>query len=116
MIRILIADDEEIVRSMFKRHLSDYDLTFATNWAELLSVLNRQKFDLVITDVIMPDQEEIGQKGLLNVMTEFGVPVIFVSGYSQYNDVKLPANMLFLSKPFAPVELKASINQLLNPV
>lgn len=53
---ILFVDDEEVIRKSFARELQmeDFAVTQAAGGAEALAVLERDRFDLVITDLMMP--------------------------------------------------------------
>lgn len=61
MANILIADDQEKIRQMLKSLFEQYDYTVsvAENGKEALNLFRSQTFDLVITDIIMPDMEGI---------------------------------------------------------
>src|SRR5512134_3717843 len=55
--RLLIVDDERSMREMLSILLrrDGHDVTVATNGREAIDVLGRQPFDLVVSDVKMPD-------------------------------------------------------------
>ncbi len=55
--RILVVDDDEFVCSSLKWLLADegYDVETASDGKTALGVLSRQSFDLVLTDLMMPD-------------------------------------------------------------
>ena len=59
--RVLVIDDEDSVRAMVEAALSHagYTVLCAENGAEGLKVLDSQKFDLVITDILMPEKEGV---------------------------------------------------------
>lgn len=61
MASILIADDQEKIRNMLKSLFEQYNHTvsLAANGKEALGLYRSQAFDLVITDIIMPDMEGI---------------------------------------------------------
>jgi CheY-like chemotaxis protein len=54
--RILIADDQMATREAMAKHATSrgYDVVTVTSGKELLDVASEEKFDLVITDIIMP--------------------------------------------------------------
>jgi len=78
--RILIVDDEEIVRGLFAVSLGDrYECHRAADAQEALSMLTEREFALVISDVQMPGLS--GVELLRKIVTEFpDVAVIMVSG------------------------------------
>jgi len=61
MSRILVIDDEELVRYSLKRVLegAGFDVTEAGDGDQGLKAVEAQSFDLVITDIIMPNKEGI---------------------------------------------------------
>ena len=78
--RILIVDDDELVRTFFKASLGEhYSCETASGFDEALALLNREEFALVISDVIMPGRS--GIELLREITTRFpDVAVIMVSG------------------------------------
>jgi len=61
MSRILVIDDEELVRYSLKRVLegAGFDVAEAGDGDQGLKAVEAQSFDLVITDIIMPNKEGI---------------------------------------------------------
>lgn len=59
--RILIVDDDAGVRQVLKNMLvaAGYTVTLANNGREAMERLQREGFDLIITDLVMPEQEGI---------------------------------------------------------
>ncbi len=59
--RVMFVDDEDYVRSMLSAYFSDkFDVVTAGSAAEALDLLDREAYDLVISDVIMPEMDGIG--------------------------------------------------------
>lgn len=80
--RVLVVEDEESHRILLEMHLKDagYDYSLTESPQEALALLDKEKFDLIITDIVMPDMdgieflEEIKQKKLnINVILISGV-------------------------------------------
>ena len=61
MARILLIDDEELVRETIKLQLEidGHEVTVAANGREGLKLFESAAFDLVITDILMPEVEGI---------------------------------------------------------
>ena len=59
MARILLIDDEELVRDTMRMQLEldDHVVTVAVNGREGLKLFEKASFDLVITDILMPEVE-----------------------------------------------------------
>jgi len=85
---ILIVDDDAPVRSVLRRKLEqyDYDLCEAADGAEAIQALETAHFDLVITDIIMPERDGIETICFLR-MKQPEVKIIAISA---------PSNQLFL--------------------
>lgn len=83
-MRVLAVDDNPTCLKVLAKLLSEckYHVTTATNGFDGLKMLreNRKNFDLVISDVAMPDMD--GFKLLELVGLEMDLPVIMLSGYS----------------------------------
>ena len=77
--KILLIEDEKIYRMAFKRLVDEeklpYDYIEATSVAEAQSVLDSQKFDIIIADYSLGDGTAFDVLGLVD-----DAPVIFVTG------------------------------------
>jgi two-component system, NtrC family, response regulator HydG len=85
--RILIVDDEESLRLTFKMFLSREGygpISVAATYEEAESLIERESFDLVISDIVM---EGASGMDLLRRIKESGLkcPVIMVTGYPNIN-------------------------------
>ncbi len=121
MAGILIIDDDETIRSVFKRFLEGkgHKVTVAADGRQGLRALEDGAIDLVITDIMMPETD-----GLEVVMAirgrEADVPVIAISGGMH----AMPMDFLPMAKKFGakdvlykPVELDdllAAVKKALN--
>lgn len=117
---VLLVDDEGAVVSteqeMIERYL-DYKVTGLTNSVEALEVFRAKPdhFDLVITDMIMPQMTgEVFAKELRAIRPD--IPIILCTAYSE-GIVKNRAEEIggaFLLKPFDLYELGKAIRKTLN--
>lgn len=59
--KILVVDDDPAVREVVRTMLesADYDVAVAANGKEALAALKVSKYDVIITDLVMPEQEGI---------------------------------------------------------
>src|SRR5689334_1241398 len=81
-LRIAIADDEIDMRDYFQKMLPALGhvvVSAATTGSELVEQCRRQRPDLVITDVKMPDMDGIEAANVL--YQDHPIPVILVSAY-----------------------------------
>lgn len=58
---ILVVDDDEQIRHVLRRKLEqcEYDVCEAANGREAIRALETAPFDLVLTDIVMPDTDGI---------------------------------------------------------
>jgi two-component system cell cycle sensor histidine kinase/response regulator CckA len=117
---ILVVDDEPIDAKVAARMLTEAGYTTAEvhNAREALALLGNgeRRFDLVVTDVVMPETD--GRTlGRLIEDRHPGLPVIYVSGYASNDmfhrgspDPKAP----FLQKPFSSDALISLVRELLQ--
>lgn len=116
--KILVIDDEEIVRVCCKRALVDegYDVDVTSSGKEGLELFSRQKYDLVLVDLKMPRME--GMEVLANIKRQApGQKVIIITGYMQDEQSEDPpffGAAYYLEKPFAPDVLLNMINNALK--
>lgn len=123
MQRILIIDDEESALDLLRRILEQegYEVVEAKNGQEGLEVFRKQRFDLVVTDMVMPVKD--GLKTILELRQEDpAVPVIAISGggaiaKERYLNVAgYIEGVCTIPKPFTRQELLASVSKLLGLV
>jgi len=81
--RILIADDQLATREALTKHatLRGYDVVTVTNGVEVLSIASEEKFDVVITDLIMPDLNGVAATEIMKLQGNT-TPVIAMTGLS----------------------------------
>ena len=120
MARILVVDDEPPIRHLIARVLTGagHEISEAADGAEAASKLKAEPFDLVITDIVMPNLD--GLETLMNLARDGEkVPVIAISGIYPDSSLYLKAAKslgarLTLSKPFRESELVAAVNDVLG--
>lgn len=87
MSRLLLVDDEQDIRYLFKAELeeSGYEVDTASGAQEAAQKLQEKKFDLLILDIQMPG--ESGLELLQQVVKEQqSLPVILCTAYSCYKE------------------------------
>ena len=120
--KILVAEDEDSVRSLVAEVLEQqgYDVSTARDGAEALEIAlgTDSKFDLLLTDVVMPKLNGIElAKELLEQLPE--LKVIFMSGYTSDSTIPDTVRKLqtpFLPKPFSPETLAEIVRKTLDCV
>lgn len=120
-MRLLIVDDGAYIVE-YLRHLLDWkrfgmnEVTGTTNPAEARELLNSNRFDLMITDIRMP---EISGIDLLEYIHGRGIKtrVIFLSGYSQFDYAQKAIRfgaLDYLLKPVDQSDMEKAITQALH--
>ena len=117
---ILLVEDDEQVRQVTERLLREYGyrVTAVPSPAEALQAVRTGTIqpDLVVTDVVMPGMDG---RDLARELAQIkpGTPVIFVSGYTENAIIHhgiLDDGLIFLQKPFAPMDLLRLIRKTLS--
>lgn len=116
--RILVADDEADLRALLQRYLGDqgYAVRTVENAAALDRLLARERFDVLVLDVMMPGEDGLsacrrlraqGETIPILMLTARGDPVDRIVGLEMGADDYLP-------KPFNPRELLARIQAMVR--
>jgi len=110
MARILVADDELSMREFLKILLESegHETRLATNGAEALTMLGREPFDLMISDIRMPDMDGLH---LLEEArrTHQHLPVVLITAYASPEDAvhaMKDGAYDYITKPFKVQEIK----------
>lgn len=116
MAQILVIDDEFEVRSTIRFMLEreGHEVTEALDGQEGMELFLKKPADLIITDILMPNQD--GIETLLQLHADHpNIPVIVISGNAtEHLDLasEFGANSV-LHKPFKYKELTDAVNQAL---
>ena len=120
MPRILLVDDDELLRGALHQILvrSGYDVDDASNGKVAVRDYRRQRCDVVIMDIVMPDEEGLGTiRELRRVDPNVKIIAISGGGLGNAGDYLGIAQMLgavrTLAKPFVPEALLAMIAEVL---
>ena len=115
MARILIAEDEESVRLLVARALSQngHEVVATVDGAEALDTLQREsgRFDLLLTDIKMPVMD--GLALALGAARDYpDLPIVLMTGYADQRERASGLDSLIvdvITKPFTLAEIKFSI-------
>jgi len=118
--RVLLADDDTMIRSIIKAKLDHLNLQFleAADGEQALNILTNEPVDLCILDGIMPIMDGFELLSTIRKSDKWAdLKVLMLSGKKQEADVvrglTLGANE-YMSKPFSIVELEMSVKRLLG--
>ena len=116
-VKILIVDDEKNIREVIKEYstLEGYEVMEADSGSKALELLNTNKFDLMILDIMMPIMD--GFTLLNSIPKEKKIPTIILSARDDEID-KLEGFDRgiddYLCKPFSPRELMARVKAIIK--
>ena len=110
---ILVLEDDPEIGNFYKDLLSDefgpekLKVTIVYNGKEGLEKIKDKKYDLILSDIKMPEMDgiEFVENNFINTVNR-DTPVILVSGFISLTDEKLQdasfQNVTLLEKPFKP--------------
>lgn len=116
---LLLVEDNVDLLDYLNEILQDaYRLTLAKNGKIALSLMKEHNFDLIVSDVMMPEMD--GFQLLESVRSQtshFSIPFVLLTARASLNDklhgMRLGVD-LYLRKPFESLELKTGIQNLLS--
>lgn len=120
MTNVLVVDDSNSIRDMVSFTLmgAGYQTTEAKDGLEALSVAKGEAFDLVITDVNMPNMDGISLCGELRQLPEFKFTPILMLTTESSTDMKMKGKSAgatgWLVKPFNPEKLLSTIKRVIR--
>jgi DNA-binding NtrC family response regulator len=118
--RILVIDDEEIVRISCRKCLTPegYEVDVAANGADGLRLTRENHYDLVLTDLKMPDMD--GMEFLMTMKEmQPKAKVIMITGYSTVEHAEEATRLgayNYIEKPFTPDTLISAVNDALRDI
>jgi DNA-binding response OmpR family regulator len=117
--RVLIADDDNVVRDVVRRYLErdGLDVSIARDGAEALRLLAAERIDLAVLDVMMPGPDGLALCRSLRSGSDGSLPVILLTALGEEDDriAGLEAGADdYLTKPFSPRELALRVRSVLR--
>ena len=115
-IKILVVDDEENIRFLFKEELEEegYSVEVASNGYEAIEKAKKSKFDVIVMDIKMPGMDGIQA---LNEIKNFNKDqmVILCSAYGEFKqDFSSWISDAYVVKSADTSELKQTIKNMLT--
>ncbi len=116
--KVLVVDDEEVIRKYLRLQLVHwgYEVAEAADGVQALLKLKNEKFDLIITDIVMPNKDgwALLREVRLDPRTK-RIPVILLTTKNQDTDMfkgyELGASY-YLPKPFTKEQLQFGIEMM----
>jgi len=117
IMSVLVVDDEEPIRRIVQRLVKQNQNScfVAANGEDALKILDRERIDVVITDISMPKMD--GIELTKRIKEDYDSDVIMMTGYFKdltYGDAISKGASDFLMKPFDNEELQLRLNRVLR--
>ncbi len=119
LYRLLVIDDDTRLRSLLGRFLEEngFNISLAKDTAEARELMQNNNFDLLIVDVMMPNEN--GVEFTTSIRQNSRVPVVMLTARGEFEDrikgLEAGADD-YLQKPFEPKELLLRINNILRRI
>lgn len=117
MYRILVVDDEEMIRKIVSKYaiFEGHEVTEASNGMEAITLCRENSFDVVIIDIMMPELD--GFSACREIRKFSDVPIIMLSArgeeYDKINGFELGIDD-YVVKPFSPKELMLRVDAIMK--
>lgn len=118
--KILIVDDEEVIRDVCLQILRDegYRVMAASSGMEALRMVSENVFDAVVTDIMMPDMSGLEFLEVIK-QTSLEISSIVITGLGTFEMATMSDRLgakEFVVKPFTPDELSKAVRNALDGV
>ncbi|HOC46436.1 MAG TPA: response regulator [Syntrophorhabdaceae bacterium] len=115
--KVLVVDDEENIRLLFKEELEEegYEVDTASNGLEALEKVKAASFDVIVLDIKMPVMDGIQALNAIKNINK-DQPVILCSAYGEFKqDLSSWVSDGYVVKSADTRELKETIKEILGP-
>jgi len=116
MARILLAEDEESVRQLVARALTQdgHEVVATVDGAEAFDALRREggRFDLLLTDIKMPVMDGLAL-ALAAARDHPNLPIVLMTGYADQRERAHGLDALIhdvIAKPFSLTDIRKAVN------
>lgn len=116
-MKLLVVDDEELIRSVIKEYaeIDGFEVVEASNGIEAIDACKNDNFDLIIMDIMMPKLD--GYQAVKEIYKTKNIPVLMLSARGEEYDKLLGFDLGiddYVQKPFSPKELMARVKAILK--
>jgi DNA-binding response OmpR family regulator len=118
--KILIVDDEEVIRQFLRNHLAKlgYEVKEAADGEQAIEELGKDDFDLLICDILMPKKDgwEVVKEVKSNSKTK-QLPVILLTAKNEDSDMFKGYDLgasYYMTKPFTKAQLLYGLRLMFN--
>jgi CheY-like chemotaxis protein len=116
MKKILVVDDEENIRELFREELEEmgYEVTTVPSGLQALAAMESKKFDLVTLDIRMPEMDGLETLGKMKEK-DCSLPVILCTAYPDYKqDFGSWSSDAYVVKSSDTTQLRETVKKLLG--
>jgi DNA-binding response OmpR family regulator len=115
--RILIAEDEEILRSLLVKYFTreGFSIVEVDNGEDALNKALDEDFDIIILDILMPRKD--GLTVLQELRLKKDTPVVILSvkgGWTEKREAIQMGATDYVLKPFSPAEFVKTVKEIVN--
>lgn len=120
MIKILLVEDDEMISGMYKTKLTQdgYEIALAVNGIEAIEMVDKEKPDLILLDVIMPGVDGFSVLENFRQEKKIKTPIIMLTNLGTEEDRKkgetLGATGYLIKASLTPAQLSAEIKKYLT--
>jgi DNA-binding response OmpR family regulator len=116
-MKILVVDDEELIRNVIREYLllEDFIVDEANDGVQAVNKVIENNYDLIIMDIMMPHKD--GYQACKEIKDIKDIPFIFLSARSDEYDKLLGFDLGvddYVTKPFSPKELVARVKAVIK--
>ena len=124
-VKILSVDDEMdlelLLTQYFRREIrkGEYEFTFAHNGLEALTMLLKNNFDIILSDINMPEMDGLTLLTKINEMRNPALKCIMVSAYGDMGNIRQAMNngaFDFATKPIDLDDLSVTIEKAIEQI
>jgi CheY-like chemotaxis protein len=97
------------------REETSYELINASSGKEALELLETNKFDMVLLDLVLPDVKDF--ELYLRIKEKYTVPVVLMTGDKNLDTIQKAIALGvedYVTKPFLPVVLRETVHSIVN--
>ena len=120
MAKIIFCEDEERIQKLIRIMLREtsHEVYTASDGVEGLALIERERPDLIFTDVSMPSCDGFQLAEAVKAQPHLAhIPIIFVTAFAQRTEMEegyRHGAIGYLIKPFSPAALREKINAFAN--
>lgn len=119
MKKILVADDESILRMLIVDSIEDlgFQVDEANDGKEALGKIQNNEYDLIILDYMMPNMTGVEVLDCLTEEKKKDSIILMLTAKTQEKDKKIALEAgvdYFMAKPFSPIKLCSFVEEILN--